>query len=355
MCFFLYCIVAYTFCSRFNDFDDVCPRLLRGAGLNKYIARDRYATSEMHCRSGGGGRSVGSRHSAISYGPYVSAHPRPRNVIESRGFVMTSDHAISDAEAVEGFDSRRQYLSSSSGSFYRPFNQRYAAYRDDFYGTYLVRDDINPDRGRFRKYPQGVSRSIREEFRRPMPNYSSEYTDHIPYRMRRRERSISPQPYRKSRSRSRSHSPRAWLLLRERNEVSRRRSQSPDFRSARTDRVRLHFQKRYASEYDEDFVSLTRNRLSPQCNSRFDYRISGSDNFRDRKSPSMRMFQKSQRFDSVCSIKPMVHPRRLADIGSGGREYKCEVGGEDDRRKQGNRYKMMPRVRRYGTDGVTRW
>lgn len=162
MCFFLYCIVAYTFCSRFNDFDDVCPRLLRGAGLNKYIARDRYATSEMHCRSGGGGRSVGSRHSPISHGPYASAHPRPRNVIESRGFVMTSDHAISDAEAVEGFDSRRQYLSSSSGSLYRPFNQRYAAYRDDFYGTYLVRDDINPDRGRFRKYPQGVSRRDRK-------------------------------------------------------------------------------------------------------------------------------------------------------------------------------------------------
>ncbi|XP_031275096.1 uncharacterized protein LOC116133545 [Pistacia vera] len=351
---------------RSDDFDDVCPRSVRGAGLNKFMGRDRYAL-DMQCRSPGTGHFVSSRRSPTYHGPYGSSRPRPRNVIEGRGFVTTSDRAISDAEAVEGFDSRvrRQYLSSSSNSGYWPFNRRYVAYRDDFYGTHtgtaLVRDDVNPDRSRFRKYPQGVSRGIREEFRRPIPNYSSEYADHMPYRMSRRERSISPpsgerlhysQPYKKSRSRSRSRSPSSWLLLRERNEGSRRRSRSPNFRSARMDRVRLPFQKRFVAEYEEGFVSPPRNRFSPQRHSRFDDRISGLDNFRDRKSPPMRIFRQSQRFDSVRSIRPMVHPRRLADMGSG-REYKYE-GGEDDRRKQGNRYEMMPRVRRHDADGVMR-
>lgn len=362
---YLYCLVSclHTFCYRSDDFDDACPRPVRGAGLNKFVGRDRYA-SEIRCRSPTGGHIVGSRHSPTYPRPYGSTRPRSRNVIESRGFLITSDRAISDAEAVEGFDSRvrRQYLSSSSNSVCRPFNRKYVPYRDDFYGyhvgTALARDDVNPDRNGYRKYPQGVSGGIREEIRRPVPNYSSEYADRMPYRMSRRERSISPggerlhyaQPYKISRSRSRSRSPGAWLLLRERNEGSRRRSRSPNYRSARMDRVRLPFQKRFTAGYEEGFVSPPRNRFSPQRSSRFDDRISGID----RKSPPMRMFRQSQRFDSLRSMRPTAHPRRLADMGSGGgREYRYE-GGADDRRKQGNRYGMMPRGRRYDADGVMR-
>ncbi|KAL5746394.1 hypothetical protein ACOSP7_027540 [Xanthoceras sorbifolium] len=506
--------------SGFDNCDDLFPRSEKEAA-SKSMERDRSAL-QMRCRSppGGDGHIVNTRQSPTYDGLYGSGRPRPRSIIETRGYVMASDRTIPEATGVEGFENhvRRQYLSSSSNSVYRPLNRRSLAYRDDMNGFHAgpapVRDGNNPDRSRFRRYPQGgVSRDIREDYHRPMSNYSS---DHVPpHRLARRERSISPggggrlnyapQPYKKSRSRSRSRSPTSRLLLRERNEGSRRRSRSPNFRSAvsRIDRVSLPFQKRFAADYEEGFISPPRKRFSPQHNSQFDdripamenfrspnfrplrvermrmpfqkhfaadyeegfmspprkrfspphnsqfddrisalenfrspnfrsvrmdrvpfqkqfaadyeegfispprkrfspqhnpqfderisaldnfrssnfrsvrtdraprkrfspqnnsrfdeqqQRISALDNFRDRQSsPPVRNFRQGQRFDSVRSIRPIGHPRRFPDMGGGagrGGYNKYEGVGEDDRRKPGSRFDMIPRVtRRYDDSG----
>lgn len=325
------------------------------------MGRDRFSL-HMRRRSPGGGHIVNTRQSPPCHGPYGSGRPRPRSVVESRGFLMASDRTMFEVSGVEGFDSRvrRQYMSSSSNSVYRSINRRPLGCRDDIYtGTAPIRDDIGPDRSRFRRYPESISRGFREDYRRPMPNYPAD--DHMPHRIARRERSISPlggerphyaQPYKKPRSRSRSRSPSSWFSMRDRNEGSRRRSRSPDFRSTRINRVRAPFKKRFEVEYEEGFMSPPRNRMSPQRNPpRFDDRISGLDNFRDRKSP-VRMFRQSQRFDSSRPFRPMIPPRRFPDMGSGaGRGYKYEGADLDDRRKPGNRYEVIHRVRRYDNDG----
>lgn len=345
-----------------NNLDDLCPRSERESDPNgRFMGRDRFSL-HMRRRSPGGGHIVNTRQSPPCHGPYGSGRPRPRSVVESRGFLMASDRTMFEATGVEGFDNRvrRQYMSSSSNSVYRPINRRPLGYRDDIYtGTAPIRDDIGADRTRFRRYPQGISRGFREDYRRPIPNYPAD--DHMPHRMARRERSISPlggerphyvQPYKKPRSRSRSRSPSSWFSVRDRNEGSRRRSRSPDFRSTRINRVRAPFKKRFEVEYEEGFMSPPRNRISPQRNPpRFDDRISGLDNFRDRKSP-VRMFRQSQRFDSSRPFRPMIPPRRFPDVGSGtGRGYKYEGADLDDRRKPGNRYEVIHRVRRYDNDG----
>ncbi|KAH9677635.1 Dentin sialophosphoprotein-like protein [Citrus sinensis] len=345
-----------------NNFDDLCPRSERESDPNnRFMGRDRFSL-HMRRRSPGGGHIVNTRQSPPCHGPYGSGRPRPRSVVESRGFLMASDRTMFEVSGVEGFDSRvrRQYMSSSSNSVYRSINRRPLGCRDDIYtGTAPIRDDIGPDRSRFRRYPEGISRGFREDYRRPMPNYPAD--DHMPHRIARRERSISPlggerphyaQPYKKPRSRSRSRSPSSWFSMRDRNEGSRRRSRSPDFRSTRINRVRAPFKKRFEVEYEEGFMSPPRNRMSPQRNPpRFDDRISGLDNFRDRKSP-VRMFRQSQRFDSSRPFRPMIPPRRFPDMGSGaGRGYKYEGTDLDDRRKPGNRYEVIHRVRRYDNDG----
>ncbi|KAK4838161.1 hypothetical protein QYF36_011551 [Acer negundo] len=277
-----------------DNCEDLFPHSEREAA-SKSMEGDR-STMQMRCRSpgGGDGHIVNTRQLSNYDGFYGSGRPRPRSIVESRGrYVMASDCTISEATGVEGFENRvrRQYLSSSSNSVYRQFNRRSLAYRDDTNGIHGgAPHSNNPDRSRFRRYPQGVSRDFREDYHRPMYNYS---TDHMPHRMARRERSISPvgggrinyaQPYKKSRSRSRSRSPNSRLLLRERNE-GRRRSRSPNFRPVRMDKVSLPFQKRFAADFEEGFISPPRKRFSPPHNSQFDDQIPDLDNFR---SPNFR-------------------------------------------------------------------
>ncbi|XP_021298728.1 uncharacterized protein LOC110427502 [Herrania umbratica] len=367
--------------SRSDNFDGSFPRAEREAGSDKFVGRDRSA-SHMRGRSPGGGHFFNPsasywdskrQNSPIYHNPYNFGRPRPKSVVESRGYPMATDQASSEATGVARPDNRisRQFIGSSNG-LYRPFvRRRSPVERDDSYGMHTrmatVRD-ASPDRTRFRRYQQGVSRGIRDEYLRHIPDDGTEYFSRMPHRLGRRERSISPHgrphytlPYKKTRSRSRSRSPIGWLLPRDRNEGSRRRSRSPDFRSdARVDRVRLPFTKRFAADYGEEFISPPRSRISPQRNSRmFDDRNTGLDHFRGRKSP-VRMFRQGQRFDQVRPIRRlnsddyfrhMIRPRRFPDMVGAGKGCKYE-GSDDD--KHGSRYEMIHRVRRYDTDGAVR-
>ncbi|WRX18409.1 hypothetical protein QQP08_010896 [Theobroma cacao] len=367
--------------SRSDNFDGSFPRAEREAGSDKFMGRDRSA-SHMRGRSPVGGHYFNPsasywdskrQNSPIYHGPYNFGRPRPKSVVESRGYPMATDQASSEATGVARPDNRinRQYVGSSNG-LYRPlFRRRSPVERDDSYGMHTrmatVRD-TSPDRTRFRRYPQGFSRGIRDEYLRHIPDDGTEYFSRMPHRLGRRERSISPHgrphytlPYKKTRSRSRSRSPIGWLLPRDRNEGSRRRSRSPDFRSdARVDRVRLPFPKRFAADYGEEFISPPRSRISPQRNSRmFEDRNAGLDHFRGRKSP-MRMFRQGQRLDQGHPIRRsnsddyfrhMIRPRRFPDMAGGGKGCKYE-GSDDD--KHGSRYEMIHRVRRYDTDGAVR-
>ncbi|XVF09922.1 hypothetical protein REPUB_Repub07fG0139100 [Reevesia pubescens] len=367
--------------SRSDKFGGSYPRAEREAGSDKFVGRDR-STSHMRGRSPGGGHFFNPsahywdykrQHAPIYHGPYNFGRPRPKSVVETRGYPLATDQAPSEAAGVARSDNRisRQFMGSPNG-VYRPLLRRRSPVdRDDSYGMHprmpSIRD-TSPDRTRFRRYPQGVSRGIRDEYLRHIPD-DGEYLSRMPHRIGRRERSISPHggrphytvPYKRTRSRSRSRSPIGWLLQRDRNEGSRHRSRSPDFRSdARIDRVRLPFTKRFAAAYGEEFISPPRSRISPQRNSRmFEDRNPGLDHFRGRKSP-VRMFRQGQRFDQVRSIRrlnsddyfrPMIRPRRFPDMAAGGKGCKYE-GSDDD--KHGSRYEMIHRVRRYDTDGAVR-
>lgn len=285
---------------------------------------------------------------------------------------MPTGQAPSEPAGVARPDNRmnRQFMGPSNGVYRTPLRRRSPVERDDSYGMHTrmptIRD-TSPDRTRFRRYQQGVNRGIRDEYMRHIPDDGTEYFSRMPHRIGRRERSISPAggrphytvPYKRTRSRSRSRSPIGWLPQRDRNEGSRRRSRSPDFRSdARADRMRLPFTKRFGTEYGEEFIPPTRNRISPQRNSRmFEDRNSGLDHFKSRKSP-VRMFRQGQRFDQVRPnrrlnsndyFRPMIRPRRFIDTTAGGKGSKYE-GSDDD--KHGSRYEMINRARRYDTDGA---
>ncbi|XWS50472.1 hypothetical protein CRYUN_Cryun12cG0090300 [Craigia yunnanensis] len=368
--------------NRFDSFDGSYPRAKREAGSDKFMGRDRSA-SHMCGRSPGGGHFFNPsanywdskrQHAPIYHGLYNFRRPRPKSVVESRGYPMAPDQAPSEAAGVARPDSRinRQFMGPSNG-VYRPlFRRRSPVERDDSYGMHTrmptVRD-ISPDRTRLRRYPQGINRSIRDEYLRHIPDDGTEYFSRMPHRLGRRERSISPHggrphytvPYKRTRSKSRSRSPIGSLLQRNRNEGSRCHSRSPDFRSdARIDRLRLPFTKRFAADYGEGFISSPRTRISPQRNSRmFEDRNSGSDHYRGQKSPG-RMFRQGQRFDPVRPIRrlnsddyfrAMIRPRRFPDMTSGGKGCKYE-GSDDD--KHGSRYEMIHRVRQYDTDGALR-
>ncbi|XVE58484.1 hypothetical protein DITRI_Ditri04bG0173300 [Diplodiscus trichospermus] len=360
--------------SRSDNFDGSYPRAEREAGSDKFMGRDRYA-SHMRGRSPGGGHYFNPsanywdskrQHAPIYHSPYNFGRPRPKSIVESRGYPMGTDQSPSEASGVARPDNRitRQFMGSSNG-VYRPLlRRRSPVERDDSYWMHprmpTVRD-TSPDRNRFRRYPQGVSRGIRDEYLRHIPDDSTEYMSRVPHRLGRRERSISPHggrpnynvPFKRTRSRSRSRSPVGWLLQRDRNEGSRRRSRSPDFRSdARIDRVRSPFTKRFAADYGEEFISPPRSRISPQRNP-------GLDHFRGRKSP-VRVFRQGQRFDQVRPFRrlnsddyfrPMIRPRRFTDMAGGGKG--CKYQGSDDD-KHVSRYEMIHRVRRYDTDGAVR-
>ncbi|XP_022724205.1 uncharacterized protein LOC111280924 [Durio zibethinus] len=365
--------------SRSDNFDGSYTRAEREASSDKFMGRDR-STSHMRGRNPGGGHFFNPsanywnskrHHAPIYHGPCNFGRPRPKSVVESRGYPMGTGQAPSEAAGVARPDNRisRQYMDSSNG-VYRPLLRgRSPVERDDSYGMHprmpTVRD-TSPDRTRFRRYPHGVSRGIRDEYIRHIPDDSTEYLSRMPRRLGRRERSISPQggrphytvPYKRTRSRSRSRSPSGWLLQMDRNEGTRRSSRSPDFRSdARIDRVRLPFTKRFAAEYEE-FITPPRSRISPLRNFRmFEDRNPGLDNFRGRKSP-VRMLRQGQRFDQVRPIRrlnsddnfrPMIRGRRFPDMAAGGKGCKYE-GSDDD--KHGRRHEMIYRVRRYDTDGA---
>ncbi|GLU21133.1 hypothetical protein SLE2022_372940 [Rubroshorea leprosula] len=300
--------------NRPDNFDDSYPQAEREGGSDKFIARERPVT-RMHGRSPGGGHffnpSAGywdskRQHSPSRQGAYHSACPRPKSAIEGRGFVVSTDQSLPEAAAVSSRpDNRinRHFISSPSNGGYRPLvRRRSPVERDASYGMHMrmatVREG-SPDRSRFRRYPQGVGRCIRDDYLGHEPDEATEYVSRLPHQLGRRERSISPEghyaePYKKTQSRSRSRSPMRFLVQRDRNEGSRRRSRLPDFRSdARIDRVRL-FQKRFPTEYGESFISPPSGRISPQRNSRvFEDRNSGLDQFRGHKSP-VRVFRESK-------------------------------------------------------------
>ncbi|KAK8671917.1 hypothetical protein V6N13_038499 [Hibiscus sabdariffa] len=365
--------------SRPASFNGSNPRVERGAGFDKFIGSDR--SSHMHCRSPEGARifnpsakyvdSPKQENPHIHHSPYNFGRPRSKSAFGNREYPMGTDQSPSDV-CVARPDRRitRQFMDS-----YRPLLGRSPIEREDSYNMHLrmrtVRDsvrDTSPDQNRFRRYLQGVSRGIRDEYLRHFPDDSTRYMNCMLHRFDRRERSISPHvgrphhavPYKRARSRSRSRSPIDWLLQRDRNEDSRRRNRPLDFRSdARLDRVRLPFTKRFAADYGE-FISPPRSRVSPQRNSRlFEDRNHGLDHFRDRRS-HVRMIRQDQKFDQARPIRrlnsddyynPIIRPRRFPDRAAGGKWCKYEA---NDDGKHGSRYATIQRVRCYDTDGGAR-
>ncbi|CAK7338840.1 unnamed protein product [Dovyalis caffra] len=347
------------------------------------MGRDR-TVPQMRGRSPGGHRFVNPatgycdserRYFSTYRGNYTSGPPRSRGGFDSRRYILTSDHTESEGAGFAGSDNRarRRFVNPpSNGAYDRVIRRRSPTSRDDSYrvhtGALPVRDG-SPVRSGFRRFPRTVARGgLREEYHRPMPEDKIEYSNRFAPRMLRRERSISPlcrgQPrcpftHKKSRSRSRSRSPSSYLP-RERNEVSRLRSRSPDFRTdARMDRVRVPFQKRFPADFEEGFMHTRRNHFTQRNPRWFDDRNGGLDSFRGRKSPGS-MFHPNQRFDSVRTIRrldsddqfrPVMRSRKFNDMGSASRGGEFD-GSDDDRRK--HRYEMVQRVRRYDTDGGLR-
>jgi len=370
---------------RAGNIYNLYPRDERDAGSHKFVGRDR-AVPQMRGRSPGGHRFVNHatgycdserRYLSNYRGNYTSGHPRTRGGFDSRRYIISSDHTDSEGVGFAGSDNhaRRRFVNpSSTGAYERTVRRRSPTSRDDSYrvhtGALPVRDG-SPIRSGFRRFPREVARvGLREEYHRPMPEDKIEYPNRFAPRMLRRERSISPlcrgQPrypftHKKSRSRSRSRSPSSYLP-RVRNEVSRLRSRSPDFRTdARMDRVRLPFQKRFPADFEGDFIPTRRNHFTQHNPRWFDDRNGGLDSFRGRKSP-VNMFRPNQRFDSLRTIRrldsedqfrPMMRSRKFNDMGSASRGGEFD-GSDDDRRKH-NRYDMAQRVRQYDTDSLRRF
>ncbi|KAK9019205.1 hypothetical protein V6N11_053731 [Hibiscus sabdariffa] len=333
--------------SRLESFNGSYPRAGRGTGSDKFAGSDR---SYSHIR----GRSPGGAHSfspSANYWDSKRCHPpiydcpdnfgRPRleSVFGNREYPTGTDQIPSEAAGVArpGHRITRQFM----GSYRSPVRRTSPIERVDYYSMHpripTVRD-TSPDRNRFRRYPQGVSRGIRDEYLRHIPDDSTQYMSRVLHPLDRRERSISPHsgrphhviPYKRARSRTRSRSPIGWLLQRDRNEDSRLRNRSPDFRSdARMDRVRLPFTKRFGAGYGE-FISPPRRRVSPQRNSRmFEDRNPGLDHFRGRK----------------------LHVRMQDQRSAGVKGCKYEVTNDS---KHSSRYAMIHRERCYDTDGGAR-
>ncbi|KAK9019199.1 hypothetical protein V6N11_053726 [Hibiscus sabdariffa] len=342
------------------------PQVERGAGSDRLMGSDR--SSHMDRRRPEGARifnlsanywDSSKREDPHIYNvPYNFGRPRTESAFGNREYPVGTDQPPSDAVGVARPDHRinRQFMDS-----YRPLLRRSPIEREDSYNMHLrlqtVRD-ASPDQNRFRRFPQGGSRGIRDEYLRHVPDDGTQYMSRMLHHLDRRERSISPHggrphhavPYK------RAHSPIDWFLQRGRNEDSRCRNRSPDFRYDARNRVRLPFNKRFAAGYGE-FISSPRSRVSPQRNSRmFEDRNPGLDHFRGQK-PHVRMIRQDQRFDQARPIRrlnsddyfnPMIQPRRFPDRAAGGKGCKYEV---NDDGKHGSRYAMNHRVRCYDTDG----
>ncbi|KAK4431454.1 hypothetical protein Salat_0907500 [Sesamum alatum] len=316
----------------------------RDTSPDKHLGRYRSAThgerDGVHHWTSWGSR----RRFTPSYqGAEGRSHTRPRGI------------AGDSADKIGGFDYHdpRQTASYLSKGLHRPLVRRPTAERDDYF---VVRRRVPPARGasNYRSrghYSQRAGRDLGEDFD-PLPDDAGASV-RLPRYLSRRERSFSPGsgrsahmplPRRRSRSRSRTRSPRAWHSHRERFLGTRRHSRSPDFRSeARMERVRMPFSKpTFASDFGEGYISPSRGHFSPQRNSRWvDDRTFADNQLRRRRSP-MRVFRRTQRFDSVGSsgrlksdeyFRPMIRPGRFSFMAnSGGRECKLESNYDDRRR-----------------------
>ncbi|KAJ4834223.1 hypothetical protein Tsubulata_018360 [Turnera subulata] len=363
-----------------SDSSYLCSRDGREIVSKNFMRRDRPA-SHMRGRSPEGrhfvdpsavGWASERRHSPVYRGTCTSGPHRPKGgSIENRGYVMASNHTDSEIAGFAGLDNRprRPFINPSSKGVYERINRRRSpGYRDNGYSTptgMLPVRDNSSIRGRYRGFVRGAGRGTREQYHGPLED-NNEYSNRFAPRLARRERSMSPmnrgRPHYRSRSRSRS--PISFFPPRERNEGSRLRSRSPDFRcDTRVDRARGPFHKRFPAEFDEEFVPQNRRRYQPQRQPRwFDDRNGASDNFRGRKSPSD-TFRPSQRFGSARSGHNRLGsddqfrqfgPRKFIDGGGGPRGGGYECSDDDRRQRSNNRIEMVPRVRRYETDGVVR-
>ncbi|KAL0317817.1 UNVERIFIED_CONTAM: hypothetical protein Sangu_2196000 [Sesamum angustifolium] len=325
----------------------------RDTSPDKHLGRYRSAThgerDGVHHWTSWGSR----RRFAPSYqGAEGRSHTRPRGI------------AGDSSDKIGGFDyhDQRQTASYLSKGLHRPLVRRSPAERDDYF---VVRRRVPPTRGvsNYRSrghYSQRAGRDLGEDFD-PLPDDAGASV-RLPRYLSRRERSFSPGsgrsahmplPRRRSRSRSRTRSPRAWHSHRERFLGTRRHSRSPDFRSdARMERVRIPFSKpTFASDFGEGYISPSRGHFSPQRNSRWvDDRTFADNHLRRRRSP-MRVFRRTQRFDSVGSsgrlksdeyFRPMIRPGRFSLMANGGRECKLESNYDDRRRDDSS--EVMHRV-----------
>ncbi|KAA8539951.1 hypothetical protein F0562_026643 [Nyssa sinensis] len=351
--------------SRSNNLDDSYFRAEREFGFEKSLGRGR-STLEMHHR---GQEDVHWADSSVGYsdsrncyptsyhGPQGPARPRPRRVIANM------------AAKVEGLtccDNRESINYSWKGGYHPPIRRRLPIDKEDGYGMHRERVPVRDisrvrSRGWSGIYSHGVGRGHREEYHGPAFEDPSSSV-RVPHYLSRREQGFSSRTHRKSRSRSRTRSPPPWHLQRERNVGPRYQGGSSDFRSeARIKRVRLPFQKSSFPADDEGgFESLPGGRFLPRCNSRWiDDQNYETDHFRDRRSP-VRMSRRSQRFDTAGSFgrlksddyfRPMMRRGRFTEMaggaGRGGHKYDSS---DDDRKKQGNGYEMVHRVRRYEDD-----
>ncbi|KAA8533686.1 hypothetical protein F0562_031203 [Nyssa sinensis] len=295
--------------SRSNNPDDSYYRAEREFGSEKSLGRDR-SPLPIHERSQEDGHWVNSsagywdsrNHFPTAYhGPHGLGHPRPRSI--------TADMTAT-VDGLTFCNQRRSINYSSKGMYRSPIRRRSPTDRDDAYHVHRVRVPVRDisrlGRGRTGIYSQGVSRGPREEYRGPEPEDPASSSVHATHYLDRRERSFSPilnrgvhfsRPHRKSRSRSRTRSPLPWHLQRERHVGD-----------------------------EEGFMSLPRGRISPQRNSRWiDDRNCVADHFRDRRSP-------------------------VALVG-----YTSMMTSDyDSSRKQGDRYEMIQRARRFNTGGIVR-
>ncbi|KAF5732382.1 Dentin sialophosphoprotein-related putative isoform 1 [Tripterygium wilfordii] len=347
----------------------------RQACVDKFVGRDRRSRSPVRrnfLNSSGGHWESKHRQSPSYWRSYASGHPRPRSIVEGRGYKMISDNKILEEAEETGFENRtRKQNWNSSNGVYRPLiRRRPLAERENAYDvdTEMVHVRDTSPKSRLERYPEGIRRAIQEDYHRSMPDNSTEYSDRLPHHFARRDRSLSPLnagrphykfPFEKSGSRSRSRTPSAWFLSGERNDGGRHHNRPPVLRSnGRVDRVRFPFQKRFAVDYEDDFMSPPRGCVSPQQDSRwFDDRNNALDPFRGRKLP-VRAFGQSHSFDSVRVARrlnsdeysrPAMRPKRFLDIPSAARGCEYE-GSDDDRRKRSNRYEMN-QVRSYNADG----
>ncbi|KAM2030969.1 hypothetical protein FF2_041532 [Malus domestica] len=363
---------------RLGNFDSIRSE---EAGSDQTMGREKYDSHMQGKSFRGVVYSSGSywdskrRESPTYHGSFGSGRCRPRSVVENHGYEMESDETFSEAPGVHNRVSRQAITFSSNRPYQGSFRRRSPSERNDAHNIHrgmIPMRDTSPDRRRFRRYPQGVNRGIREDYHRPIPDDPNECSYNVPRRTARREQSTSPpgrgpiyysRPYKKPQSRCRSRSPLGW---RELNDISRHRgSRSPDDRfDSNIEKLRVPFQKQnFGGKYEVGFVSSPKRRFSPQQNSRwFDDSNTGVDhNFRGRRFAGRR-FQPGQRFDSERSSQrlnsdgyseSMIRPAKFSELPSGGREYRYE-GSDDDRRRPDGRFEIVRRVRRFDSNGVVR-